>query len=264
MLECTIIICTFVHLIAGFFLLEESLHTKKGNLERRGSHSGREDDSTSSSDRSSTKLETNDSSGSLLSNDSGIELKLNGSDSDTELINVTQPEMADHDDKLMMMESDIDTDSDFERVNSDTELLISERRESRNSDTHSTCSRFVKRFIPSCFVSQCGPQQCYGSVRNSLSDSYGCVVVSMECLKGCGNSRHSKWTPGEIRGQAKTTLKRTCHSLLNLIILILDRRVFLSTLLYSVLAFFTIICNEVNYNRACGIVASHICQHLAI
>ena len=150
-------------------------------------------------------------------------------------------------DELMMVESDIDTDSDFEGVNSDTELLMKEHRDSLNSESsqaHSYSSRFSKNYIPSCLISQCGPQQCYGSIRNSLSDSYGCVVVCVECLKGCGNSRH-KWTPGEVRGQARAKLRKAGRSMLNLLHLILDRRVFLSTLLYGLLAFVTIMCNEV-------------------
>ena len=249
MLLVYVSICTFVHLIAGFCLLEESLHTKKRSLGKSGGHSGCQEDSTGN-DHHSTTLETKDSSGSLLSNDSGIELKMNGCDSDTELIDVTQPEKDDHDDELIMAESDIDTDSDFDRVNSDTELLISERNEFRNSNTHSTrsrWSRFFKCLIPSCFISQCGPRRCYNSVRNSLTDSYGCVVMCVECLSSCGNSCTRRWTPGESRGQANPTLKRMCYSILNLICLIFDRRVFLYTLLYSILAFCAIICNEVNY-----------------
>ena len=172
---------------------------------------------------------------------------MNGSDSDTELIDVTQSEMDDHNDELMMMESDIDTDSDFERVSSDTELLVRENRTSETHSSHSKWSKFVKCCIPSCLVSQCGPRQCYGRVRNSLVDSYGCVLLCTECLKECDRSQRSKqWTPGEVRGQSKRTLKGTYLSLLNLIRLIFDRRVFLSTLLYGVLAFFTIITNEVN------------------
>ena len=231
--------------VAGFFLLEESLHTKKGSLKKRDSHPGCEEDSSTGSDPHSTSLETNDSSGFLFSNDSGIELKMNGSDSDTELIDVMQPEINDHNDELKIMESDTDTGSDFERVNSDTELLVSEHK---TSNTTSKCSKVVKRFIPSCLVSECGPHQCYGRVRNSLMDSYGCVVVCMECLKGCGKSHHhSTWSTEEIREHGKSTfVKRTYRSVLNLICLILDRRVFLSTLLYGVFAFFAIICNEVN------------------
>ena len=229
-------------IIAAFFLLEETHHTKKRSIQKRDDC---EENSSSSSDTRSTNLETNDSSGSLLSNDSGIELKMNGNDSDTELIDVMQSEIDDHDDEIVMMESDIDTDSDFERMSSDTELLIHERR---TSDTHSNRSNFVKRFVPSCLIRECGSVQCYGRVRNSLADSYGCVVMCTECLKECGKSHHRKrsWTRREIRGQSKRTLKRTSQSVLNLIRLtLLDRRVFLSTLLYGVFAFFTIITIEV-------------------
>ena len=209
----------------------------------------RDENSSSSSGTHSTNLETNDSSGSLLSNDSGIELKMNGSDSDTELIDVTQSEIDDHDDEIVMMESDIDTDSDFEQASSDTELLTHERR---TSDTYSNCSKFsnfVKHFVPSCLIRECGPGQCYGRVRNSLADSYGCVKMCTECLKSCVNCRYKKqWTPGEVKGQTKAKLRNARQSMLNLLRLILDRRIFLSTLLYALLAFFTITCNEVSSN----------------
>ena len=233
-------------IIAAFFLLEETHHTKKRSIQKRDDC---EENSSSSSDTRSTNLETNDSSGSLLSNDSGIELKMNGNDSDTELIDVTQSEIDDHDDEIVMMESDIDTDSDFERTSSDTELLIHERRTSDTHSNRSKCSNFVKRFVPSCLIRECGPVQCYGRVRNSLADSYGCVKMCMKCLKECGKSHHRKrsWTLREVRDQSKRTIKRTYQSVLNLIhLILLDRRVFLSTLLYGVFAFFTIITIEVN------------------
>jgi hypothetical protein len=237
---------------AGFFLLEETLHTKKRSIQKRDSYIGHEEStssSTSSSNTHSTNLETNDSSGSLLSNDSGIELKMNASDSDTELIDVTQSEIDDHSDEILTMESDVDTtdlDSDFERVSSDTELLIHERR---TSGSYSSRSNFVKCFIPSCLARECGPGQCYNRVRNSLVDSYGCVVMcGAKCCGTCSKSHHSKrsWTPGEVRGQSKRILKSVCQSVMNLIrLILLDRRVFLSTLLYAVFAFFTIITIEV-------------------
>ena len=174
---------------------------------------------------------------------------MNGSDSDTELIDVMQSEIDDHDDEIVMMESDIDTDSNFEQASSDTELLIHERRTLDTYSSRSKCSNFVKRFVPSCLIRECGPVQCYGRVRNSLVDSYGCVKMCMKSLKECGKSHHRKqsWTLGEIRGQSKRTIKKMYQSVLNLIrLIVLDRRVFLSTLLYGVFAFFTIITIEVN------------------
>ena len=234
--------------VAGFFLLEESLYTKKRSLRKGDGHPDSMETSSPRGDAHPTTLETNNSSGSLLSNDSGIELKMNGSDSDTELIDITQSEMNDHDDELMMVESDIDTDSDFERANSDTELLIHENGASDTCSNRSKWSKFVKHLIPSCLVRECGPRQCYGRARNSLVDSYGCALVCAEGLKQCGKSHRSKrWTPGEISGQTKQTLKRMCQSTLNFVRLILDRRVFLSTLLYALFAFLTIISNAVHY-----------------
>ena len=190
-------------------------------------------------------METNESSSSLRSNDSGIELlssaKLSKDYSETELIDVTQSET--DDDELIMPESDIDTDSDFERVDSDTELLI---KEAKNLDSRHSNSSVLSRFcIPECLVRQCGPHQCYSSVRNSLMDSYGSVVLCVRCLKGCGSCHHRNLTPGEPRNQAIEKLTRLSHSVLNLVRLILDRRVFLTTLLYGLFAFIGIICIEV-------------------
>ena len=202
-------------------------------------------------------METNESSSSLKSNDSGIELlsseTLSKNDSDTEqlLVDVTQSDTVTADDELIVMaESDIDADSDFERVNSSTELLIEDVKNLGNRRTQSNSSaisRFCTACIPECLVTQCGPRQCYNSLRNSLMDSYVCVVVSVECLKGCGSCHRRNWTPGEAKSQAIEKLTRVGHSILNLLRLVLDRRVFLSTLLYSLFAFFAIICNEVMF-----------------
>ena len=229
-----------IYLVA-FLLLEESLHTKR--------RSGREDGG-SNHERDGTwngtaaSLETEDSSSSLQSGDSGIELSggMKTIDSDTNL----QPDM--NDNELITMESDIDTDSDFETIDSDTKLLLKTQRDSKNLDgskAHLYSSRFFNNSVSSCLARECGPRQCYGRVRNSLMDSCDCVVVCTERLKSCVN--YSKqWTPGEVKGQGKAKLRKAWHSMLNLFRLILDRRVFLSTLLYALLAFFTIMCNEVS------------------
>lgn len=236
--------------LVAFFLLEESLPTKKRD--------GREDQGGSTHERdgtwnaSSTSL---DSASSLQSRDSGIELSndMKTINSDTNL----QPDM--NDEELIVMESDIDTDSDFEPISSDTELLLKTQRDSKSTDGHRahlySSLRFFKSSVSSCLIRECGPQQCYGRVRNSLADSYGCVVVCTECLKSCVNCRYKKrWTPGEVKDQAKVKLRNARHSMLNLLHLILDRRVFLSTLLYALLAFFTITCNEVSSNTAANVL----------
>ena len=163
----------------------------------------------------------------------------------------SQPDM--NDDELIVMESDIDTDSDFETISSDTELLLKTQRDSKSTDgrrAHLYSSlRIFKSSVSSCLIRECGPGQCYGRVRNSLADSYGCVMMCTECLKSCVNCHYKKqWTLGEVKGQAKAKFRNARHSMLNLFRLILDRRIFLSTLLYALLAFFTITCNEVSSN----------------
>ena len=232
----------FLFLVA-FLLLEESLHTKKGSEKEDGGSSQKRETTLNLN-----RLETETSSNSLQSGDSGIELssgvKTIGSDASL------HPPDNTSNDELTMMESDIDTDSDIEVIDSDTELLLETQSNSKNSDgsgAHSYLSRSFKSSVSSCLVRECGPRQCYGRVRNSLVDSYDCVVLCVECLKSCVTYRHgNRWRPGEVKGQAKTKLRNAIHSVLNLLRLILDRRVFLSTLLYALLAFFTIMCNEVS------------------
>ena len=83
-----------------------------------------------------------DRNGSLQSSDSGIELSASEKiDLDTELTDVTSD---DSDvDELVMVESDIDTDYDFERVNSDTELLIADSNEANCLSRWSLNHHFV-------------------------------------------------------------------------------------------------------------------------
>ena len=132
---------------------------KRAFTQRRG---GREDDSNHKGDttrnETATSLEAKDSSGSLQSSDSGIELssgmKVLIDSADVNL----QSDM--DDDELMMVESDIDTDSDFEGVSSDTELLMKEHRDSLNlesSQAHSYSFKFFKSYTPSFLINQCGP-----------------------------------------------------------------------------------------------------------
>ena len=168
--------------LVAFLLLEESLDTKKRSV-REDSWSNHESDRTWNDTAALLEAKDSSTSSSLQSGDSGIELS-NGAKTIDPDINLPQPDT--NDDDLIMMESDIDTDSDSETINSDTELLL---------ETH-----------------------CHGK----------------------------QWTPGEVKGQAKAKLRKVRHSTLNLLCLILDRRVFLSTLLYALLAFFDIMCNEVS------------------
>ena len=229
----------FLPYTVGFLLLEESLQSVK-RRERKDSDSNHE----RTSNKTGAALETEDSASSLQSGDSGIELS-SGVKMNNESDANKQPEM--DDDELTMMESDIDTDSNFDTIDPDTELLMKEHRDLDGSKINSHLSRYSKSSITSCLLRECGSRQCCGRVRNSLMDSYGCVVLCVERLKGCGNCHHSKqWRLGEVRGQAKVKLRKTRQSILTFIRLILDRRVFLSTLLYALLAFFTIMCNEVN------------------
>ena len=192
----------------------------------------------------------------MQSNDSGIELlpsdKIDSDDA--EMIDFSNEDT--NSDGIVMAESDIDTDSDFERVNSDTELLVAERLEAKNSTkSRRNYSRFRDRgcftkfrqhCIPECIFTECAPRQCYGSARHSIMDSYESVIACVRYLKVCGTTCcRKKWAPGEAGSGAKVKLRTFCRSIVGLVRLVVDRRVFLSTLLYGLVAFIVIISNEV-------------------
>lgn len=235
------IVCMCTH-SAAFLFLEETLHTKKS---RNSDPPGREEQTVGSEP---SKLKVIDSSGS---NDSGIELPSGDRvDSDTELIDVTQSEMDDN--ELITVESDINTaDSEFERVHSDTELLFKLRPDSSLDGTNRARSSSFSLRIPDCIVTQCGPRHCYGTIRNSLMDTCEFVFMFVGCLKSCVNCCQRRWTGDPSRevtdrGQPLRKLaKRLVHSVISYVRLVLDRRVFISTLLYGTFAFLVVMCNEV-------------------
>ena len=246
--------------LAAFFFLEESHHLKKKKK-------GRSDSSQEESSNDSESEDKNDFPSSLQSNDSGIELLTNERiDSDTELVDLTRSDIDDSDmDEVMVVESDIDTDSDFERVNSDTELLINERNEAKKVSSDQDCLfKFRQLCIPECIVTQCGPKQCYHSARNSVADSYDNVVACLVCLKHCGSCCQRKWTPGETRSGAKVKLRKAGQSVLAILRLMMDRRVFLSTLLYGLVAFLVIISNEVSCSVDSSVHHVGCCKSLSL
>ena len=204
----------------------------------------------------------------MQSTDSGIELLPSDKiDSDTEMIDLSNnDDDPSPPDGIMMAESDIDTDSDFERVNSDTELLVAERREARkyqnhkSSGLHNCFTKFRKHCVPECIFTECAPTQCYGSARHSVIDSYESIVACVRCVKVCGTRccyccRRNKWTPlgetgsgGGKSGDGRAKVRMLCRSIVNMLRLVVDRRIFLSTLLYGLVAFIIIISNEVHVN----------------
>ncbi len=236
---------------AAFLFLEETLYTKKKNKRRKNSSP---EESCVETILTGDRI---DSAGSMQSNDSGIEL-LPGDkiDSDTEMIDLSNDDP--NPDGIVMAESDIDTDSDFERVNSDTELLLSERLEARklsksqtqnHNRLHNCFAKFRKHCIPECIFTECAPTQCYSSARHSIVDSYESIVACLRYAKICGIRCCccKKWTPGETgsTSDGKAKLKMFCRSIVDMAWLVVDRRVFFSTLLYGLVAFIVIISNEV-------------------
>ena len=258
-------VCACITCVAAFLFLEETLYTKKN---KRRKNSG--DSSNSSREEGSVEISLTgdrvDSAGSMQSTDSGIELLPSDKiDSDTEMIDLSNnDDDPSPPDGIMMAESDIDTDSDFERVNSDTELLVTERREARkyqnykSSGLRNCFTKFRKHCVPECIFTECAPSQCYGSARHSVIDSYESIFACVRCVKICSTRfccccRRNKWTPpgetgsggGKSGGDGRDKVRIVRRSIVDMLRLVVDRRVFLSTLLYGLVAFIVIISNEV-------------------
>ena len=117
---------------------------------------------------------------------------------------------------IQIVESDIDSQSDFETVSSDTELLLEERRaEVRFQNELGHLGRAKRKLLSY-------RQQCKS-----------CVTCCLEC------------TPRKACTLLGTKLRAGGSKLKMMLRLIRDRRVIISTSLYGMLAFGSIIIQEV-------------------
>lgn len=121
---------------------------------------------------------------------------------------------------VQVAESDIDSSSDFERVPSDTELLIKHMprtaQQRRQPVLHNPLTKMKDR-LRGC----------------QRSCSVRCTPCSLECIR---ISTKKIVTKMFLTGGTK---------LKNALLLLRDRRVLISTALYGLMSFFTIISNEV-------------------
>ena len=187
-----------IYFSGAFFFLDETLHTK---AKKRP---------TSRAEASS------DSDHHLPSLDSGIEMIQQGevTDADDSDVEMLVPSEA-----VRIVESDIDSQSDFENVSSDTELLIEERREEvRIQNAIGRVGRAKRNLVRY-------RQQCTS-----------CVTCCLDC------------TPRKACTLVGTKLRAGGSKMKLMLRLIRDRRVIISTLLYGMLAFATIIVQEVCYS----------------
>ena len=129
---------------------------------------------------------------------------------------------------IQIVESDIDSQSDFENVSSDTELLLDERREEVRFQNKLGLLGRAKRNLLSY------RQQCKS-----------CVTCCLDC------------TPRKACMLVGTKLRAGGSKLKMMLRLIRDRRVIISTSLYGLLAFATIITQEVHYSADIHVLIAH-------
>lgn len=161
------------------------------------------------------------------------------SNSDNEMVDLKSPMNAttlndqDSGHIEMVAESDIDTDSDFERVSSDTNLLIRERAE------------------PDLRKRPCPRGVCLGAlfpcilIKKRIVD---CVETPLVIVTYLWSARkRDSWSPR--KKLSKVAVAKKARSALNHVketaLLMVDRRVFLGTFLYGLFALIAIMGTEV-------------------
>ena len=188
--------------IGAYFFLDETLHTKIKN--RRGSRS-----------------EASSDSDPLLSPslDSGIEMSQQGEVTDAEESDVEPLVLSE---TIQIVESDIDSQSDFEDVSSSTELLLEERRNAPD------------------FKEQVKYRNTLGFLGRTKYKLRSCNQQCKSCITGC-----LACTPKKACTLIDTKLRAGWSKLKMMLSLIRDRRVIVSTSLYGILAFASIMSQEV-------------------
>ena len=144
----------------------------------------------------------------------------------------------------LIVESDMDSESDPEAVASDTELLINERRRERRSES---------------WVKFRNPRDYFNDTRARVAGCHaGCVACAVACHSFSWKQQVTREKVKEYaRRKAQTGLSRTKQVLL----LLLDRRVFFSTTIYGLLGFLSLIGQEVScsacYSANCMLNHEH-------
>ena len=190
---------------------------------------------------SDAEVSSSEASGeSAPSNDSGIGLNpaTQQSDSDTEMINLGDGGV-EATEEIVIAESDIDTESDFETDTSDTDLLIK-----------TTGSQLQKPSPQQRILNCLNPLPLFLKIKDRFTDCFSSIVACVTCVAGCKlcmgcSSGGQKCSLHSVRRGAVCRLKKIGSKLLQTGLLFKDRRVLLSTLLYGLASFIFIIQNEV-------------------
>lgn len=211
--SCVCVIFLLLH-VAAYLFLDETLHTKKKK-------------------RDSNEREKETSS------DSGIELSKQVQDDEVEVAVESNIAMAmDRSDSAVVMESDIDTESEAgilsfdESATSDTELLMNVERDSERVGDRRKRFHKVKQWAASW-----SPTVIARTYRHRASVCWTSCGVCMAACSSC--------TPRQVTRFMAAKLRAFLHKLLEMAKLMMDRRVFLSTSLYSLLGGIAVMLNEV-------------------
>ena len=213
--------------IAAWLFLDETLHKKIKKPPQ--------DEPSDQSDDISTPSQSTDDSGIDLSASDPLMTPVR-EDSDTEMVNLSPIDsiQSDMDDApILMADSDVDTDNDFDAISSDTELMIRERGRSGNRR-------------------QCPRKLCFNPLYPCIKFKeriVGCVATPVAIIAYFWNAeKRGSWSPRKALNK-KTISRKAMSVLLGLkrtAVLMLDRRVFLGTFLYALYAFIGIMSVEVS------------------
>ena len=212
--------------IAAWLFLDETLHRKKKKPHQY--------EPSDQSDEISTPSQNTDDSGIELSASDPLMTPVR-EDSDTEMVDLSPTDNIQNDqdnDPILMADSDIDTDNDFDLISSDTELMIRERGGSGN-----------KR--------QCPRKLCFNPLYPCIKFKeriIDCVATPIAIITYLWSTeKRGSWSPR--KAFSKETISRKTKSALQSVKrtggLMLDRRVFLGTFLYGLYAFIGIMSVEV-------------------
>lgn len=163
-------------------------------------------------------------------------------DSDTEMIDLTTTGAAADSKQLettAIVDSDIDTESDFESVTSDTDLLIQ-----TNTNLQGEPTKLHWKKLQS-ILSSLNPLPLFIMIKNRFSDCFQTLVICFTCIASCelcSKLKAGGWrcTPQGLRSGAVTRLKQLGQTAR----LLADRRIFLSVSLYGLTSFIFILQNE--------------------
>ena len=224
----------FIHAsLAAWLFLDETLVKNKAKKTSSATNTSVEPNSCDdSSENSSDTPISNDSGIELVQSkttDTGVDFGLDAESVRFSSIKDTDDDTEDDRASLVMSESDLNTDSEYE-VSSDVELLRNARlRKWVNKKHKERCFRTISKLT-----------------RKVLQRLSECVSAFYTCAMCLCMFDYSKFRTDNLRKVVTNKGQSLCYGLLSTFMLMRDRKVFLSVSLYGIIAFLGIITTEVS------------------